>query len=213
MQKKVHFGWLLTAGIVTAVFVVFTVVVSSVDVQSDGVQKIGFATVNFWWRDLIGVSKTWHLVSNMIVGLTLVALTGLLIWQLVLICRARSWRALTLPWWLFDIMLVALGLCYLFFQIVIVNYRPVLLGNVAEASYPSSHILLIVTLWPAMITTVKRALPQRIWCHVITVLGIAIMTVGVVARVLCGYHWLTDIIGGILLSLAILSWSQTVAKA
>lgn len=209
MQKQKSRLWILTAGIVTAVFVVFTVVVASVDVQSDGVQQIGCATVNFWWRDLIGVSNVWHLISDIIVGLTLVALASFLVWQLVLICRARSWRALTLPWWVFDIVLVVLGLCYLFFQIVVVNCRPILIGNVAETSYPSSHILLIITLWPAIITTLKRTLSQRVWCRVITVLGIAMMTIGVVARTLCGYHWLTDIIGGILLGATLTCWHQS----
>ena len=147
MQKNKRLSWCLLATTCTVFFIVFTISLKFCDVQNDGNQNVGWATLNFWWRDVIAVNQFWVVLSDIIAVITLVVLAVVLVWQLVLLCRGRHLRALARHWWVFDITLLALALCYLVFQVVVINYRPILVNGVAEASYPSSHCLLVATVW------------------------------------------------------------------
>ena len=208
MQKDKRWVWLLTAGILTAVFVALTLVIKFVDVGVDGAVEVGCATINFWWRDLVGTHQVWHLISDVCAGIVLLALGAVLVWQLILICRRKSWRGLARTWWAFNLALVILGLGYVFFQIVVINYRPLLVDGVQEAAYPSSHVLLLATVCPLLISAVGRTLSVNVWRCVITIASWLIMLLGIVARVLSGYHWLTDSFGAICFSIVILAWYQ-----
>ena len=89
--------------------------------------------------------------------------------------------------------LVVLG-AYLLFEKHVVNYRPVLINNYLEASYPSSTTLLVMTVMPtAAIYLHSRYKTVSVSIYVFT----ALMVLG---RLLSGVHWLTDIIGAALLS-------------
>ncbi len=208
MLTRKQWGWFFTALSCTIFFVVLTVTLLCVDVQSTATGPIGWATINLWWRDLLGVQSVWHLISDIIVGVTLLALVGMLVWQFVIILRGKSLRALTLHWWVFDITIIVLGLCYLLFQFVVINYRPILLDGIAEVSYPSSHILLVATLWPLILCTCWYNLSSTTWRRICVIGGLVLMTVGVIARLYCGYHWFTDVVGGLLLSVVLWTWSQ-----
>ncbi len=208
-MTKQGWRWFLSALLFTAVFVIFTITVKYVGVQDIGTQTIGWAAVNLWWRDLVGVQNFWLVLSNVIALFTLLSLVAVLVWQLLTLCRRRSWRAVPRHWWFFDLTLIALALCYIVFQIMVINFRPLLIDGVAELSYPSSHVLLLATLWPVFILTLSREVKSRPWLRVASIIGVIVMVVGIIARTLSGYHWLTDILGGILLGMTLTAWYQT----
>lgn len=201
--------WFVIALILTAAFVLLTISVKYFDRQNTGSQTIGWATVNLWWRDIVGVQNFWQILSHIIAGITLVTLLVFCVWQVSVLLRRKSFRALPRHWWFFDLTLVALAICYYLFQIMPINFRPLLVDGVAELSYPSSHVLLIATLWPLFIFTLAREMKSRTCLRVLAVIGMVIMVVGVIARLLSGYHWLTDILGGILLAAVLVAWYQT----
>ena len=72
-----------------------------------------------------------------------------------------------------------------------------------EASFPSSHTMLVVTVMIAVMIVSDKYFGDlfgplvRILCF-LTALGT------IAGRLYCGVHWLTDIIGGILLSVTLL---------
>ena len=93
---------------------------------------------------------------------------------------------------------------YVFFETHVINYRPVLLDGRLEASYPSSTTMLAMCVMPTAMMqfhcrirkhTVRKLL--KISCTLFT----AFMVTG---RLICGVHWFTDILGGVLLSTAII---------
>lgn len=93
---------------------------------------------------------------------------------------------------------------YVGFEVFVVNYRPVLVDGQAEASFPSSHtVLAVVFLGSAALQLARRIrLPWlRISLSALCVLLAGIISVG---RLLAGVHWLTDILGGILVGSALL---------
>ena len=100
---------------------------------------------------------------------------------------------------IWSITLIAIAL-FLFFECAVVNFRPVLINGSLEPSYPSSTTLLVTCVMPTaalqLHARIKRTALRRLLC-----LAIALFTAFMVlARLLSGVHWLTDVIGGALLS-------------
>ena len=89
---------------------------------------------------------------------------------------------------------------YLFFEMFVINYRPVLIEGYMEASYPSSTTMLVM----CVMLTAKMQFSERIKNSAVrkNINGILIaFTIFMVAgRLISGVHWFTDIIGGVLLS-------------
>ena len=100
---------------------------------------------------------------------------------------------------------IVIAAFYVFFELAIVNYRPIILGAAPEASYPSSHTVLAVCVLGSAIVVVHRKLNSRPWRIAAEAAFAALAVVIVVGRLLSGAHWLTDIIGGLLLSAALVS--------
>ena len=89
---------------------------------------------------------------------------------------------------------------YIFFELFVVNYRPVLIAGILEASYPSSTTMLVLCVMPTAMmqlhTRIKNGGLKRIVLIVLAVFTVLM----VVFRLVSGVHWFTDIVGGILLS-------------
>lgn len=197
-----------------AAFIIFTIVVLTVDVQSIGPNgtKVGLASLNSGLQAL-GYNEIWYKLSELL-GLMSLAVAGgfalLGAWQLV---KGRSLRAVDKGIWLLGGFYVLVIFYYVFFDKVVVNYRPVLSEGELEASYPSSHTMLsICVLFTAVHQfhfRLKKWPKLLFWA---TIACWAVMVETVVCRLMSGVHWLTDIVGGILLSTALISLYCFVAK-
>lgn len=108
--------------------------------------------------------------------------------------------------WAVDRSLLILGgiyLCvftaYFFFEKCIVNYRPILLHGSLEASFPSSHTMIVFCMMLTAISQFKQHVRPR-WLRLfLNALAIAIIALTIIGRIISGVHWFTDIIGGLLL--------------
>lgn len=197
-----------------AVFAVYTIIVLTVDVQPIGPNgtKVGLAGLNSGLQAL-GYNEIWYRISEFL-GLISLAVAGgfalLGAWQLF---KGRSLRAVDKGIWLLGGFYVLVIIYYVFFDKVVVNYRPVLTEGELEASYPSSHTMLAL----CVLFTAAHQFHFRLkkWPRLLfwgTIACWAVMVETVVCRLLSGVHWLTDIIGGILLSTALISLYSFVAK-
>ena len=95
-------------------------------------------------------------------------------------------------------VVVILG--YSIFEIIPINYRPILIGGVMEASYPSSTTLLVLSVMPTLVEQVNRRLSNVTLKRIIDVASIAFSAFMAIGRMISGVHWFTDIVGGVLLS-------------
>ena len=94
---------------------------------------------------------------------------------------------------LFYIVVISI---YIFFEKVIVNYRPILMNGFLEASYPSSHTLMTICLCGSSIIVNKKLFNNKI-TKLMNILSLVIILITVIGRLISGVHWFTDIIGGI----------------
>ena len=193
----------LTQGIcLLLLFALWTALIRLVDVQPAGVNGtgIGLASLNVWFHDLTGVHMTLYTVTDWLglapVFLCLV-LGGVGFAQLV---RRKSLLKVDRDLLLLGVYYLLVILAYLIFEMIPINYRPVLIEGRMEASYPSSTTLLVLSVMPTVVLQAKRRIKSlRLRNGVIAASSLFSLFM-VAGRTVSGVHWLTDIIGSVILS-------------
>lgn len=202
MKKRI---WWFT-GALWVTFILFTVLLTCVDVQPIGPQGsvVGFANLNGWIFDRVGVHRFWYHLTDWL-GLVPIALAfGFAVVGLYQWIRRRSIRKVDGSILVLGgFYLVVMG-CYLFFEWVVINYRPVLLGGNLEVSYPSSHTVMVLCLIFTAAMEFRTLCPNRkLLCRCVDILAALVIGITAAGRFLSGVHWFTDIVGGVLLSAAL----------
>ncbi len=108
---------------------------------------------------------------------------------------------------------VLVFLAYLFFEVFAVNYRPVLIEGVLEVSYPSSTTMLMLCIIPTAIMQFNRLISCEKIRYTATALCSIYAALMVIGRILSGVHWISDILGGILLSAALVMFYYSIVSA
>ncbi len=194
---------IISIGILSVIlFVIWTMLVQVVDVQMIGVNEtsVGLAGLNSWFHSLTGVNMSLYTITDWLglVPIFVCILFGAI--GFVQLINRKSLLKVDFDIVILGVYYVIVILCYLIFEMIPINYRPILINGVMEASYPSSTTLLVLCVMPTLIFQVKRRIENdrlKIILNTITLLFSIFM---VVARLISGVHWLTDIIGSIFLS-------------
>jgi len=183
-------------------FVLWTVLVSYVDVRAIGqnASSVGFATLNGYVHNLTGVNMLLYTITDWL-GLVPIgvafgfAVLGLVQWvgRKSLFKVDRSILALGG----FYIIVLAM---YIFFEIVVINYRPVLIYGYLEASYPSSTTMLVMCVMPTAMMQLHARIKSDVFRRCVLISIAAFTAFMVIGRLASGVHWITDIIGGALVS-------------
>lgn len=197
---------IVRTSLLALLFIMFTLAVINVDVQKIGPEgsEVGFAFINGPVHDALPVNDLFYKLTTFLGYLALLAVLGygaVGVWQLL---KRRSLKKV-------DSQLISLGIffvlvifCYMLFEKLVINYRPVILDGGLEASYPSSHTLLALCVFGAMMVPYPELFSEKQLSLVRAAAG-ALVVLSVVGRLLSGVHWLTDIVGAVLLSAALLS--------
>lgn len=204
MKKETKKSFYIAVSMLVA-FVIWTVAVQYVDVRPIGPNEsyVGFATINNFFHELTDVNFTLYTITDWL-GLVPVfigfgfGVLGIIEWIKQKNILKVDFSILVLG--LFYIVVIT---AYLFFEKCVINYRPVLINGYLEASYPSSTTLLVMCVMPTAImqfnVRIKNAVIRRCLFFIITTF-IVFMIMG---RLISGVHWLSDIIGGALLSIGL----------
>lgn len=195
-------------------FILWTVAISFIDLGSIGPNgsSVGFATLNGWFHSGTGVHMTLYLITDW-AGLVPVAVgfgfavLGLVQWIKRKNILKVDFNILTLGG--FYILVLAF---YLLFEEFVVNYRPILINGYLEASYPSSTTLLVFCIMPTAILQLKARIKRQTLKKVLNIIIVVFTVFMVVGRLISGVHWLTDIIGGILLSGSLVTLYYSINK-
>ena len=92
---------------------------------------------------------------------------------------------------------------YLIFEMIPINYRPILIEGMLEASYPSSTTLLVLSVMPTLVYQVNRRSTNLLFRRCVSVMSIIFSTFMVIGRLIAGVHWFTDIVGAVILSIGL----------
>ena len=206
MRKQVFF-WLSIAFF--AAFVLWTILVKTVDVgEYYNGTKLGFYHLNYKFGDLVtefGKYEFMRTVSDILLYVSFGYVGILVVIGVIQIIKYKSFKKINPIFFFLAGAYVLVVILYGFFELVHVNYAPDSLAENLKASYPSTHVfvggcfyllnsyVLLKFLW------VKDDLFKTL-IHLSTVILTCLL---VLTRLLAVKHWLTDIIGSVILMLAV----------
>ena len=201
-MKKNGKKQLITGVSFMLVFVIWTCLIQKVDVQPVG-QKgtdVGFATFNCWFHKFTGVHMGLYTITDWL-GLVpvffCIAFGEIGLGQLI---KRKSLFRVDLDLVYLGIYYVLVIFGYLFFEICPINYRPVLIDGILEASYPSSTTLLVLSVMPTLMLQTNCRIKNRYAKRIIYIFTVVFSAFMVIGRLIAGVHWFTDIVGAVFLS-------------
>ena len=197
---------LLFAGSIFIVaFIIWTLLIQKIDVRPLGANgtNIGFATINCWFHKLTGVHMTLYTITDWLglIPIFICMIFGVM--GLIQLIQRRSVLKVDYDIIFLGIYYMIVIFGYLIFEMIPINYRPILIEGFMEASYPSSTTLLVLCVMPTLSEQINRRSKNEIIKKMIKALDICFSTFMVVGRLISGVHWLTDIAGSIMLSVGL----------
>ena len=185
--------------------VLFTVLVKNVDVKPIGPNEsmVGFADINKLFHNLIGSNMAIYKITE---GLGYIPIVMALVYVFIglkQLIKRKSLLKVDKEIYVLALFYILVVGVYVFFEKFIVNYRPILIDGVLEASYPSSHTLMSICLCGSSIIINKKLFKNKLG-DIENILSVILILLIVAGRIISGVHWFTDILGGIIISSALL---------
>ncbi len=207
MKSKAVGGFVISA-LLFVLFVLFTLLVKRVDVQPIGPEgsTVGFAAINGAVFSFFGTNMFLFKLAEYLGYVAILIALGFVFTGFVQLIQRKSLWKVDRGILLMGVLFVITVILYVLFDHIIINYRPILLENELEASYPSSHTsLVIVILGSAMIQFHRMLKGKKGLLLLLDILPCVLIVGTILARLASGAHWLTDIIGGALLACTLIS--------
>ncbi len=189
--------------------VLLIILVRFVDVRPIGPEgtSIGLSHLNRFVFDRFGVNMLWYEITDWLsVAAVLTAFLFALTGTVQLIKRRSLLKVDRAILTLGGMYIIVTGL-YILFEVLIVNYRPIIMpgGTGPEASFPSSHTMLVCVIMGSAMMLIDRYIGVKTLQSLLRIICAVIIGVTVIGRSIAGVHWFTDILGGILISAALLA--------
>ena len=206
MKKK---NILLTSTLFV-IFGVYTYLVKTFNVKAIGPKgsKVGFASINGWFKGIIGSNMTIYKITEYLGYLLLLIVVLFGVIGIIQLIKRRSLFKVDREIISLGVLYASMLVVYVLFEKVIINYRPILIDKVLEASYPSSHTVLSLCVGLSFLLVSSKYFGKytKIANIIVTILLVLVLT----GRIISGVHWITDILGGIIISLALVSLFNTI---
>lgn len=201
---------ILICVLLVLISIIYTLLVKYVDTSTIGPNGsvVGFSSLNSFVFNLTGNNMTLYKITEI---LGIIPILIALMYAVIGLIQVIDRKSLKV-----DKELIALGilyvvviLIYVFFEKCIINYRPVIIDGVLEASYPSSHTLLSICICGSALLINKYLFNNEKIYKYINIISIISMVLIVLGRLLSGVHWASDIIGSIIISITLLKILET----
>ena len=206
MKNKRNLLFAAVSGLSAALLIIL---VRFVDVRPIGPEgtSIGLSYLNQSVFDRFGVNMLWYEITDWLgVAAVLTAFLFALTGMVQLIKRRSLLKVDRAILALGGMYIIVAGL-YILFEVLIVNYRPIIMpgGTGPEASFPSSHTMLVCVIMGSAMMLIDRYIAVKTLRGLLRIICAVIIGVTVIGRSIAGVHWFTDILGGILISAALLA--------
>ena len=199
--------YIISSIILVIVAIIFTVLVKIFDKGAIGPDNtvVGLQAINDYFKNMFPFNETLYKITKYAGFIPLLfgvyfAFIGFL--QLI---KGKSLKKIDKRIYLIGGFYVVVLVLYVLFDKVAINYRPVIIEGELEPSYPSTHVLLAMCFCLSSVMISRFYIKNQTLRNVINIASWIMMLFIVIGRMMCGCHWFTDIIGGVIISLALLN--------
>lgn len=204
-MKKDKKGLIICIALII-ICIIYTLLVKYIDLKAIGPNKsvVGFSHINKAFFRIINVHMSLYKITEIlgyIVLLIPVIYVAIGLYELI---KRKSIYKVDKEIYLLGCLYVIIFSIYVFFEKFIVNYRPVLIDNSLEASYPSSHTVLALCVCISSIMINNILFKKRRISKIGNIISIILAFLIVIGRMLSGVHWISDILGGMIISITVL---------
>ena len=168
---------------------------------------VGLSHLNRFVFGLFGVNIVWYHITDWLGVIAILTAFLFAMVGLAQLIKRRTLRKVDREILLLGgLYIIVIGL-YVFFERVIVNYRPIIMpgGTHPEASFPSSHTMIVFVIMGSTVLLLGKYINRKTLRIPLQAFCIAVIIVTVVGRLISGVHWFTDILGGTVISMALLA--------
>jgi len=190
----------------TVILIILLRLVDVAPIGPDGTD-IGLSHINQFFFNLSGVNLLWYNITDWLGIIAILTAFLFAAAGLIQLIKRKSFlkvdrEILSLG----GLYLIVIGL-YVLFEKAIVNYRPIIMPGCTqpEASFPSSHTMLVCVIMGSTVMLIGKYIKNRPLCVLLKTFCILTIGITVIGRLISGVHWFTDILGGILISVSLLS--------
>ncbi len=191
-------------------FIVFSLWLRLFDVQALGPEgsRIGFAGLNVAVHEFFGMHIFWYKLTQVFGYIAILLAAAFALLGFIQLIKRKSLFKVDKNLLMLGVVYILLVLLYVLFEKIPFNYRPVILDPAEglEPSYPSTHTLLILTVFGTAIQLAGDYIKNTKLLLAAKIPALIIMVLTIIGRLICGVHWFTDIAGGVLLSLFLISF-------
>ena len=197
-----------------AAFVLWTVLIRFVDVQAIGSQEssVGFATLNGYVHNLTGVNMSLYVITDWLGLIPIGVAFGFAVLGLVQWIKRKSILKVDRSILVLGGFYTVVVAVYVLFETVVINYRPTLIDGYLEASYPSSTTMLVMCVMPTAMMQLRARIKNKVFSRCVMIAIAVFIVFMVIGRLVSGVHWITDIIGGALLSAGLVTMYDAFGK-
>ena len=206
----------IASAILAVAFVVLIVLICTYNVAPIGPEgtEVGFSSLNKAVHEAFGVSETWYEISELLGYIAIATAGGFALLGVVQTAKRKNLLKVDKKLIALGGLYAAMAFTYVLFEMVVVNYRPIIEAGAesVEASFPSSHTMLVCVIMGGAFVILTEYVKSKGLCVALRITALAVSVLTAVSRLLSGAHWFTDILGGVLISLALVTLYSAVCK-
>lgn len=201
-MKKNHHSCLYIAVSMLAAFLLWTIAICVIDVSAIGPEgsTVGFATINALVHKITGVHMPLYHITDWLGLVPILVAMGFMLLGLVQWIQRKRLSMVDYSLFVLGGFYIAVIAVYALFEVITINYRPVLIDGNLERSYPSSTTLLVMCVMPTALMQFNSRIKNTLLKKCISLFITVFIIFMVLGRLISGVHWFTDIVGGALLS-------------
>ncbi|MDL2235143.1 phosphatase PAP2 family protein [Christensenellaceae bacterium OttesenSCG-928-L17] len=213
-MKKTTKHTFAIAGVFFLLFAMLTAAVLLVDVKPVGPEQseVGLATINAYLFEALGVHLFWYDVTDWLGIVAIAVALGFAVLGLLQWIARKSFAKVDKSILALGMLYIAMGVFYMGFEVFVVNYRPIIMDAGLEASYPSSHTMLVLCIMATAIMQFRARMQNKAVRVTASAISAVIIAVTIIGRLISGVHWFTDIVGGLLLGTSLVLCYKAVVE-
>ena len=198
---------MLTSIILFSLSLIFSLIVKFVDVQSVGPDgsSVGLATLNSAVHSFLGVHPLAGTLTDIVAVLAFATVAGFAVYGLVSVVKQKGLKKLDRSFFALFGFYLLVAVVYIIFEKLALNFRPILIDSELEPSFPSSHTLFAVCLFSSADLMFSHLSTNKKLKNLVSAASVILIAFMAFARLVSGVHWLTDILGGLLIGFTLVS--------